>query len=283
MKALRARDRNYRGTREAVYPESDGMPMAETDVHRIVMNYIIEALDLRYEKEPRVYVSGNLFLYWEKGNPRKSVSPDVLVVKGVEKGRRRVYKTWEEKGRTPCVVIEVSSDDTKREDLGRKFLLYRDVLKVKEYYIYDPLLDYVPGRMRAWELRGGKYVPRLIAGGRVASRELGLELVDKEGVLRLVDPTTGKELPGLREAHAAMQEAAKARDAEAKARANAEKARADAEKARASAEKSRADAEKARADAVKAYDAEAKGRGAAEERARRLEEELARLRRKGGR
>ena len=260
MKALRARDRISRGTREIVYPESDGMPMAETDVHRIQMNYLIDALDQRYEKEPRVYVSGNLFLYWEKGNTRKRVSPDVLVVKGVVKGKRRVYKTWEESDRAPCVVIEVSSDETKREDLGRKLELYRDVLKVKEYYIYDPLLDYLPGRMKAWELKGDKYVQRLVVDGRVASRELGLELVDKEGVLRLVDPKTGRELRGLKEAEAALREEAKAR--------------ADAEKARDSEARARAVAEKAR-------DSEAKARADAEERARKLQEELALLRREG--
>ncbi len=222
MKALRSNDRLPQGQRKIVYPESDGKPMAETDVHRIQMNYLIDALGVRFESAPQVYVSGNMLLYWEAGAPRKCVSPDVFVVKGVEKGLRRVFKTWEEKNRAPCVVIEVSSESTKGEDLGRKFRLYRDTLRVKEYYIYDPLLEYLPGRMKAWELKGGAYVQRFVLEGRVASRELGLDLVDKDGVLRLVDPKTRWELRGLKEAEAALKQ-------EEGARAEAEAARAEAE------------------------------------------------------
>lgn len=43
-----------------------------------------------------VYVSGNLFVYYEEGNPKKCVAPDVFVVFGVPKRRRRVYLVWEE-------------------------------------------------------------------------------------------------------------------------------------------------------------------------------------------
>ena len=47
---------------------------------------LIEMLDEYYRAQKRVYVSGNLLIFYERGNRRKHVSPDVFMVKGVEKG-----------------------------------------------------------------------------------------------------------------------------------------------------------------------------------------------------
>ena len=71
------------------YPESDGEPMAETDTHRKQMVYLIEALDDYFRDDPQVYVAGNLLLYYEEGDPRQVVAPDVFVVKGVPPLARR--------------------------------------------------------------------------------------------------------------------------------------------------------------------------------------------------
>lgn len=190
---------------EFLYPESDGRPMGETDDHRSIMIYLIEALKLWFSAHRNVYVSGNLMMYYVEGDANVSVSPDVFVVKGVPAGHRRVYKVWEEKA--PCVVIEVSSRSTKAEDLTHKFELYRDVLEVAEYYIYDPLREYVPTRLRAWVRRNGRFVERHVLDGRIRSRELGLDLVDVDGMLRLVDRGTGRTLPALQEAETARVEA----------------------------------------------------------------------------
>lgn len=64
---------------EIVYPTSDGQPMAETNLHRRVMADLIAALELRYENDPGMWAGGNLRLYYEKGNVRASVAPDVLL------------------------------------------------------------------------------------------------------------------------------------------------------------------------------------------------------------
>src|SRR5918911_144523 len=79
------------------YPESDGKPMGETDVHRREMAQIIEMLMLFFQAATDIYVSGNLMFYYEEGNPSAVTSPDVFIVKGVPKGLRRTYKLWEEK------------------------------------------------------------------------------------------------------------------------------------------------------------------------------------------
>ena len=44
------------------YPESDGKPMAETDLHRQLMNELISQLDYFFQTDPEVYVTGNIFL-----------------------------------------------------------------------------------------------------------------------------------------------------------------------------------------------------------------------------
>ena len=95
------------------YRTSDGKPMAETDVHRQCMVDAIETLEDYFAGEPRVYVSGDLLLYYEEGNPRRSVAPDAFVVRGVPKGQREIYKLWEE-GVPPAWVLEVTSCSTRR-------------------------------------------------------------------------------------------------------------------------------------------------------------------------
>lgn len=63
---------------EIEYPTADGQPMAETTLHRKIMSDMIEGLERRFRDVPDVWVGGNLFLYYEKGNPRAVVAPDVL-------------------------------------------------------------------------------------------------------------------------------------------------------------------------------------------------------------
>lgn len=174
------------------YPESDGEPMAETDVHYRLMT------DLRFEREqffrsePDVYVSGNILLYYVEGNPKKCVTPDVFVARGVRKGGRRVYKLWEE-GRAPEVVFEVSSRQTWREDLNTKWRLYED-LGVKEYFIFDPEYDYLVEPLIAWRLESGRYEAVEVVDGAVKSETLNLELVNTGETLRLRNLATGQFL-----------------------------------------------------------------------------------------
>ena len=142
--------------RAIFYPETDGKPMAETDLHRKLMVRLINLLQ-RFFVGQQVYVSGNLLLYYEEGNPRKSVSPDCFVVFGVDQFDRRIYQTWVEE-KIPSAVFEVSSKTTQQEDLGKKMGIYAD-LGVQEYFIYDPTGDYLVPPLKAFGLRGEGYVP----------------------------------------------------------------------------------------------------------------------------
>lgn len=204
-----------------IYPESDGKPMAESDLHREIMFYIIHLLQ-RWLHGQQVYVSGNLLLYYEEGNPRKVVAPDCFVVWGVDPQRRLIYKLWEE-GKAPGVVFEVTSKSTKREDWVTKMALYAR-LGVHEYYLYDPTGDYLRPTLQAFQLHGKDYLPMPPANQDVqlgglslapaadeppeyVSPLLGLRLVVSDtGWLEFYDEATGQRLLNDEEARVRAQE-----------------------------------------------------------------------------
>jgi Uma2 family endonuclease len=200
---------------DVTYPETDGEPMAETDTHRDLMaDALIYPLKEYFRDQPDVYVSGNLLLYYEEGNPRASVAPDVFVVFGISKGERRIYKLWEEE-KAPDVVIELTSASTRQKDLGDKRLLYEE-LGVGEYFIFDPLHEYLEPPLRGFRLEEGFYTP--LKANRLDSDEwelhsqvLGLTLRSLGDQLRLYDPQTGQMLRTLGEEAAAHRREAEAR------------------------------------------------------------------------
>jgi Uma2 family endonuclease len=180
-------------TQVVQYPESDGKPMTETDLHALVLIYLRSALDFHFRNDPNTYVPGNLMLYYEEGNPSASVSPDVFVVKGVAKKVRRVYKTWEE-GKAPDVAIELTSRSTRLEDLGTKRALYAE-LGVTEYFLYDPYQEYLRPPLQGFHLDKGNYTPITAdALGKLRSQILNLDLQIVKGDLRLFDPRAQKYL-----------------------------------------------------------------------------------------
>ena len=209
------------------YPSSDGKPMAENDAQRDAIMYGIAALTRHFRDRRDVYVSGDLLIYCEEGNPRVSVAPDVFVVFGVEKRRRLNYKLWEE-GQAPAFVLEVASPSTWRDDIGRKRSVYAR-LGVREYWQYDPLLgEHLPARLQGERWTPSGYVRQPAATAldgtlTLRSETLGLELRAVPGrEMRFQDPVTGVDLRShdeeaegrLREAEGRLKEAAARRTAE---------------------------------------------------------------------
>jgi Uma2 family endonuclease len=216
-----------------LYPTSDGKPMAETDRHRQIMFDLIEVLQAHFAGDPNTYVSGNLLMYYDPKNKRKHLSPDCFVVFGVPDHERINYLTWEE-GKCPDVVFEITSSSTQADDTRKKFEKYRDVLKVREYFLFDPFEDYLAPSMQGYRLRAGQYVTIRPHADRLPSQLLGLHLERDGNELRLWNPDTGRWLRTARE------------------QVTEERQRADTERQRADAEKGRADAERQRADAAEA-------------------------------
>jgi Uma2 family endonuclease len=194
------------------YPDSDGKPMAESDLHRDEVVDLIKALDRRYRDSPDVYVSSNLLLYYVKGDPRAVVAPDVFLVRGVPKRLRRNFKLWEEGG-PPLLVIEVTSDSSQDEDLSKKKPLY-ERLGVEEYFLHDPYQDYLDPSLQGFRLVKGRYqriVPQ--TDGSLQSLTMGLLLRTEGKRLRLVDAATAEPLPWSEELDAQLEREKTARRA----------------------------------------------------------------------
>ena len=175
-----------------------------------------------YSAHADVYVSGDLLIYYEEGNPRVSVAPDTFVVFGVEDRLRMNYKVWEE-GRGPDFVLEVASPSTWREDVGRKRSVYAR-LGVREYFLFDPTGEHLTPRLQGFRLvdRAYERLPAMESIDRtltLPSEVLGLELRTKAGArMRFHDPATGEDLLSHAETHAARREEAAARREEAVSR-----------------------------------------------------------------
>lgn len=210
------------------YPDEDGKPMAEGDIQRKYMLYATAVLGMYFQR-PDVYVSGNLFIYYEQGNPESVVAPDVFVVFGVDNKDRRSYKTWEEQDKTPDFVLEITSKTTRSKDQGAKKGIYA-FLGVREYFQYDPTGDYLNPQLQGFRLVEGNYFPvptnTLADGISLPSEVLGLELQVKSGEMRFFDPATGQNLLTYEEQAAAQQQAEAAQQqAESKAQRLAAKLR----------------------------------------------------------
>ena len=205
-----------------VYPSSDGQPMAETQIHGECMMYVTYALRRYFPKRGRddVYVGSNNFLYYERGNPRAVVAPDVYVVLGAPASPPRdTYMLWNEpKG--PDFVLEVTSASTRRVDERRKRGVYA-ALGVTEYFLYDPRAEYLTPALRGFRLHDGEYraLPAVTVlsnrGVSVVSEVLGLEFRDdrEARMVRLRDPATGEKLPTYEESERALEEVDAARRA----------------------------------------------------------------------
>jgi Uma2 family endonuclease len=248
---------------ESFYPESDGEPMGETDLHVEEIVYLREALKRRFEETPDVYVASNLLMFHREGYPREFVVPDVMVVRGAPKGFRRNYLLWKE-GVPPALVIEVTSDKTWRKDLSTKMDLYAR-LGVHEYFLLDPFDEHLESQVQGFRLAGRRYSAiRPERDGSLISTTTGVAFRMESARLRLTDASTG--VPLLRPA----EEAAARRKAEMRAATEIE-ARRDAEvRATTEAEaRHQAEIRAARAEEVAAAEAA---------RVRALEDEIERLR-----
>ena len=248
------------------YPE--GNWIAQSIWHGKAVSQATVALDNHFRNRDNVLVAMELLVYYEPGNNKVCLQPDLQVVFGVQRGNRSSYKVWEE-GKAADFVLEVASPSTADKDARHKAQEYARI-GVLEYWRLDPTGSMLAPPLEGWEANGGSYNPvqpvaRGARGGWLRSRVLGLELrsqrQDGATVLVFRDPRTGEEFDGeLGESERRRRAAEERASAEAKLRQSAE------ELASAEAERRRAAEERA--------NAEANSRWAAEKQARALEKQL---------
>jgi Uma2 family endonuclease len=239
---------------DVLHPEV-GDFIARNDGHETDRMYLTEVLRARLEESGAAIALSDVRIAWDVPDLRPH-GPDVTVIPGVRE--RRNWSTFEVavEGARPALIIDITSPETRANDLERKVAHYARA-GVAQYVIVDDV-----GRGR-WErrlrllnyrLEGGAYrVHPPDANGRVhlviANLWLGVEgdhvvCSDEQGV------AFGNYAPVVRQA--------------------AERAQREAERAQREAKRAQREAERARREAA-AREAEARARREAGERAREAE------------
>ena len=185
--------------------------VSESTIHDKLRAYASGSLRARYAARHEVLVASNLCVFFERGNRRAVVVPDMFVAFGAGAADRWSYKVWEE-GQVPDFALELLSEETWRRDIEAKPGLY-EALGVREFWIFDPL-----GRLpqpivgRRLDPAGAYRRVRRTDGG-YRSGVLGLDLIEGGDGFRFRDPATGEILPDLGEAIAQRDREASARRA----------------------------------------------------------------------
>jgi Uma2 family endonuclease len=171
---------------------SDGEPL-ESARHVQQAEVLIRSLELAWQDRTDFYTAGNMFLYFSETQSRRNDfrGPDVFVVLGTNRRERRAWVVWEEDGKAPDVVFELLSESTEHVDRNEKMRLYSRVLKVAEYFLFDPWSGVLEGY--ALDSPRGTYVLKPYdATGRVYCEQVGQWLGVATSVL------FGVEVPWLR-------------------------------------------------------------------------------------
>lgn len=180
---------------EVFYPVEIEGEMGETAIHYKLASLFFSLLEAFFDSRNDATIGANLMVYYDKGNPKKWLAPDVFVCFGAENKLRRTFKTWEE-GVFPQVVFEIASDSTFENDLGGKRLDYAR-LGVEEYYLLDPEREYLPSPMMGFRRDNGRLLSVNVEDNKVFSPLLNLEIVDTGKSFRLFDPMEQKFLQAI--------------------------------------------------------------------------------------
>ena len=258
------------------YPE--GHWTAQSLWHGDAVRQATVALLSHFRRREDVLVGMELRVYYERGNNRAHLQPDLLVAFGVDRGGNwRSFKVWEE-GKAPDFVLEVASPSTAENDARHKAAEYLGI-GVREYWRLDPEGSLMGRPLEGYEASGGRYGPvqAVECAGRgrwlrseVLELDLGSGRQDGATVVVFRDPGTGEEFDG------GVEEAEQLR--------RIAEERADAAEERASAAESQAQDEAGLRRAAEEQVREEAGlRRTAEERVQALEERLRNLTaRRGG-
>ena len=223
------------------YPE--GRWTAPSVWHGDAVRLAATALANHFRERSDVLVAMELRVYYQRGNNKVWLWPDVQVVFGVSRGNRTSYRIWEE-GKAPDFVLEVASPSTADRDAREKAREYAEI-GVREYWRLDPLGTLMRTPLEGYVAREGKDGPlQPVASsnrsGRLRSEVLGLELrswrEDGATVVVFRDPRTGEEFDGAPEGETERRRRIAERDSRsARQEASAAKRELRAEKVRASA------------------------------------------------
>jgi Uma2 family endonuclease len=202
-----------RYSRDEGYPSSTEEKVPNIQWHGVLLRLLLQMLEWHFRASPRVVVNGDMFLYHERGS-KECVGPDLFISMNAERRLRRQWRTWADGA--VDLVIELLSESSVEDDQDDKLVHYRDVLKVREYFLFDPEGHLMSPRLRGFRRIGEAYAPIEPVNGRLPSEVMGLHLEQSGDALRLWDPATNAWVPT--DAERAEQQAARAAEAEERVR-----------------------------------------------------------------
>ena len=135
---------NYRSEidyRSLDYDPDERGPLPDSMYQDPILQELLPILAARYAgsgRSPDNFLGSNTIVCYDPANLNRRVMPDCYIAFGVDVRairRRRIYLPWEV-GKPPDFVLEVGSESTGREDLGRKRGIYA-LLGVPEYWRLD--------------------------------------------------------------------------------------------------------------------------------------------------
>ena len=189
-------------------PEEDSM-LQELPIDRIT-----HLLRERYEDQPEVFISREVFVSYDITNGSARVGPDLFIAFDVDVAgiRENLPNFWIwEIGKAPDFVMEVASSSTAANDLGWKRDLYQR-LGVQEYWRFDPTGGRLYGQAIAGErLVGDRYEEYPVESGADGSARSHSELLDVvfawDGAeFDVLDPATGLTIDKRAAAEARIRE-----------------------------------------------------------------------------
>ena len=200
-----------------VYPDSDGEPMAENWLQAETIVMLRIGFQRLFAARDDVLVTGDMFWYPVKGDPKTAAAPDIMVVfdlpAAIEARTLGSYRSFDHGGRV-ALAVEVLSPSNTWAEMARKRLFY-ERHGVSEYWVFDPgtaileLWDRFDDRLRQVDLPADGFV----------SPATAVQVAVVDGDLVVHDPVGGRRwLWGQALAEHAEAEAARAAAAEERIR-----------------------------------------------------------------
>lgn len=186
------------------YPEEREDDMGETSIHAKIINRLLAMLLHFFNESEDVFVTTNMNIYREEGNPRKWFAPDLLIAFGIPNIDRSSYLLWREEV-FPQVIFEIASKKTWQNDVDEKLRLYEE-LGAEEYYVLDPKFEFLSTPLLAYRREGENLIELEVANERIFSPRLGLEIVREGNTFSLFNPKTNGFLLTLQESERKRQE-----------------------------------------------------------------------------
>lgn len=95
----------------------------DTEQYRWIV-LIKENLEILFANNENVLIAGDLLWYPVRSQLIAPTAPDVMVVFGRPKGKRRSYRQWQEDNISPQVVFEILSPSNNAKEMDRKLTLF---------------------------------------------------------------------------------------------------------------------------------------------------------------